>query len=409
MTITEETKVPSYVLPELMEFSNGLKVTDQLQWRERRKEIIDLFKTHVYGAFPDANLTTHTTILSCDKDALNGTATRKQLRISFHNDKSSCEMDVLIFLPNHCQAAVPLFMGLNFEGNHTIHPDAGILLSEKWIEDGKQGVIQHRATEESRGARATRWPVATILANGFGLATAYYGDLDPDFDDGFQNGIHPLFYQDGQSHPLANQWGSIAAWAWGLSRILDYCESDAEIDAQRVAVLGHSRLGKAALWAGAVDERFRLVISNNSGCGGAALSRRKFGETLAAINTRFPHWFCENFKQYNDHEENLPIDQHMLLACIAQRPLYIASASEDLWADPRGEFLSAVYASPAYQLYGTSGLSLDLKNQIETPVMNTIGYHLRQGVHEITSYDWDQFVNFAKLHFHNENPPGDNS
>jgi hypothetical protein len=383
-----------------MEFSNGLKVTNQLQWRERRKEIIDLFKKHVYGEVPDAKLTTQTTILSCDKYALNGTATRKQLRISFHQNNRSCNMDVLIYLPNQRQGAVPLFMGLNFEGNHTIHSDSGILLSENWIEDGKQGVIQHRATEESRAARATRWALDTILRNGFGLATAYYGDLDPDFNDGFQNGIHPVFYRDDQNCPHASQWGSIAAWAWGLSRILDYCESDADIDDQRVAVLGHSRLGKAALWAGAVDERFRLVISNNSGCGGAALSRRKFGETLEAINNRFPHWFCENFKQYNDHEENLPIDQHMLLACIAPRPLYIASASEDLWADPRGEFLSAVYASPAYQLYGMSGLSLDMKIQIETPVMNTIGYHIRQGVHEITNYDWDQFVNFAKLHFH---------
>jgi hypothetical protein len=400
MTLTDETQVPPYVLPELMEFSNGLKVTNQLQWRERRKEIIDLFKKHVYGEVPDAKLTTQTTILSCDKYALNGTATRKQLRISFHQNNRSCNMDVLIYLPNQRQGAVPLFMGLNFEGNHTIHPDSGILLSEKWIEDGKQGVIQHRATEESRAARAPRWALDTILRNGFGLATAYYGDLDPDFNDGFQNGIHSVFYRDDQNRPHTSQWGSIAAWAWGLSRILDYCESDADIDDKRVAVLGHSRLGKAALWAGAVDERFRLVISNNSGCGGAALSRRKFGETLEAINNRFPHWFCENFKQYNDHEENLPIDQHMLLACIAPRPLYIASASEDLWADPRGEFLSAVYASPAYQLYGTSGLSLDMKIQIETPVMNTIGYHIRQGVHEITNYDWDQFVNFAKLHFH---------
>lgn len=399
MTLTDETKVPPYVLPELMEFSNGLKVTNQLQWRERRKELIDLFKKYVYGAVPDVKLTTQTTVLSSDQYALNGIATRKQIRISFHHHNRSCKMDVLIYLPNQRQGAVPLFMGLNFEGNHTIYSDSGILISENWIEDGKQGVIHHQATEESRAARATRWAVDTLLKNGFGLATAYYGDLDPDFNDGFQNGIHPLFYRDDQNRPHASQWGSIAAWAWGLSRILDYCESDAEIDDQHVAVLGHSRLGKAALWAGAVDERFAMVISNNSGCVGAALSRRKFGETLEDINKRFPHWFCENFKQYNDHEENLPIDQHMLLACIAPRPLYIASASEDLWADPRGEFLSAVYASPVYQLYGTSGLSLDMKIQIDMPVMRTIGYHIRQGVHEITNYDWDQFVKFAKLHF----------
>ncbi|MFC2076738.1 acetylxylan esterase, partial [candidate division KSB1 bacterium] len=384
----DESKVPAYTLPDPLVSNDGTKVTDAQEWRKtRRPEILELFKSQVYGVAPgQPKEVSYSTIDS--SQALNGLATRKQVSVTLRQDGRELNVALLLYVPNNQTGPAPAFLGLNFGGNHTIRDDPGIVLNPNWMRQRpNSGIVNNRATEESRGSAASRWDVEKILGRGYALATVYYGDIDPDYDDGFQNGVHELFDDPGGSKRAADGWGSIGGWAWGLSRIMDYLEWDGQIDHDKVVVLGHSRLGKTALWAGARDERFAMVISNNSGCGGAALSRRRFGETVEVINTSFPHWFCRNFRRYNGKEDELPVDQHMLLALMAPRPVYVASAEEDRWADPKGEFLSLKHASPVYRLLTGDGLSGEMP-PVDQPIIGRQSYHVRSGRHNVTGFDW---------------------
>lgn len=398
----DEAKVGSYTLPDPLTLLNGKPVKDAATWtRERRPELMRLFEEQVFGRNVPPRTQPVIEVVEAGAKALDGKAIRKQVRIWFAGKKAGPAMNVLLYLPAEAKAPVPVFVGLSFGPNATIHPDPGIILGETWVRDpdDKTKFVKRPVTEDARGRGAGRWPVEMILARGFGLATACYYDIEPDFVGGIQHGVRPLGFRAGQSEPAANEWGAIGAWAWGLSRMVDYLVTDKAIDARRIALTGHSRLGKTALWAGAQDERFALVVSNNSGEGGAALARRNYGETLLRITTAFPHWFCINYRQYGDDPNRLPVDAHELIALIAPRPVYIASAEEDRWADPRGEFLSAVAAGRVYELLGKQGLGTDEMPPLHAPVMKTIGYHIRAGKHDVTKYDWEQYLKFAEMHF----------
>jgi hypothetical protein len=394
----DESKIPVYKLPPILVGQNGTKITTAIDWWNiRRPEILKLFEEQEYGKVPQSHVNVTFKVLNEKSGVLAGSANRKEVEIEFSGNGKKLTALILIYLPAKSTGPVPVFLGYNFDGNQSVFPDPEISLTQSWVENNPMlDINNNRANELTRGASSERYPLLRILSRGYGFATIYYGDIDPDFDDGFQNGIQPLFYGADQIKPTQNEWGSIGAWAWGLSRALDYLETDHAVNSKKVIVFGHSRLGKTALWAGAMDPRFALVISNESGCGGAALSKRIFGETIETINKAFPHWFCDQFNEYNNNEESLPFDQHMLLALIAPRPVYVASAANDQWADPKGEFLSLYYAGEVYQLLGKKALNHDSMPDINQPLIEgNTGYHIRSGNHDLTFYDWERFMDFA--------------
>jgi len=378
----DEQRVPRYALPDALLGSDGNPIRSAKDWTERRRpELVEAFASSVYGRAP-GSASVVVSEAARNERALGGAATHLEVDLELQsNGGRSLSIGLSSWVPN-AVARPPVVLGLNYLGNHSVHSAPELRLPRGWVpREPELGHPEHRATEAARGAHREQWPLEAAIARGYAVATLYAGDLDPDLDDGFGNGVHGLFRAPGAPHP-ADAWGSIAAWAFGLSRALDALETLDRVDASRVAVLGHSRLGKAALWAGALDERFAAVISNCSGHGGAALFRRCFGERLHHLTSRFPHWFAANLRTYEHREDELPVDQHQLLALIAPRPLLVASAEDDLWADPRGEHSSLSHAAPVYELFGSAA-------------RNRAVHQLRAGGHGLSSADFLRYLDFA--------------
>lgn len=388
-------------LPDPLVFADGTRVATPAAWAKRKRELIDLFTEQMYGRMPGRPAEMRFKVLDVDRHALGGKATREQVAILFRGRDDGPRMDLLVYIPN---AAVkiahrpPVILGLNFWGNETVDPDPGIRISDRWVESGPSGYLdlscvkENRATEGCRGIDQKRWPMERILDAGYALATAYRGDVDPDRKDGFDESLRSAWPELAQG---GDNFSTIAAWAWSMSRALDYLEGDARVDGHNVVAFGWSRLGKAAIWAGATDPRFAAVISNESGAGGAKVFHDVHGETVALLNTRFPYWFCGNFKRYNGRDAELPFDQNEVLALIAPRPLYVASAILDENADPQAEFLGALAVTPVYRLLGSTGLPASEWPAVDRPVLGRVSYHVRSGEHSVTDFDWEQYLKFC--------------
>ena len=384
----DESKVGTYVLPDALTTLNGQKVVNKEQWEEvRRQEIIKLFEDNEYGIMPDATIKSSYRIVEESDNALGGKAIRRQVEITFSNNEQTRQMLVLLYMPKDVKKC-PVFVSPNFQGNATTTTDPY--------------VIESQFSTNERANQTSRWSYDHIINSGYAVATFHYFDVYPDKDNDVIESIYPLFGINSNDDLQENSGKAIAAWAWGCSRVQDYLLTLDNIDKERTIVMGHSRLGKAALWCGALDQRFAMVVSNDSGCSGAAISRRNYGETVQSINKSFPWWFCNKYQSYNQDVSSLPMDQHELIALIAPRAIYVASAQEDQWADPHGEFLSLQEASKVYALYG-----LDTLQGYSFPAVNehlwkgNCGYHIRTGIHDVTDFDWESYIGFAneKLKF----------
>jgi len=390
----DEAKTGDYHLPDVLRLANGKTVRDAKTWNEqRRPEIVRLFEENQYGRAPGRPKDMSFEVFEKGTPALDGKAIRRQVTIYFSADKAGPKMDLLVYVPANAAGPAPLLLNLGFTANSNTVDDPGIKPGEVWG-PGKKRV------PAAQGRNFGKTNVARILDAGLGFATVYYGDIDPDFLGGVPFGVRALYLKPGQSEPAPNEWGSIAAWAWGLSRAIDYLETDNSVDAKRVAIMGVSRLGKTVMWAGASDPRIALVIASCSGEGGAALSRRNYGETIAHLTeaTRYPYQFAANYAKFAKDVDKFPVDAHMLVSLIAPRPVLLQTGDKDFWSDPKGEFLAAVAAAPIYSLLGKQGLGTTEMPAAGVPVMHTIGYFEHIGGHGTIPSDWDQFLAFMQLH-----------
>lgn len=387
----DETKVGAYSLPNPLQKPDGSLVKTQLEWKKQRTYLLKLLADNEYGILPTAKVSVSYKVLEIKGNALDGKAIRKRIELVFAN-KYTAEM--VLYVPKNV-AKPAVFVGLNFCGNHGVTAETDVPIPTKWMPNSKDGiVVNNHATEKGRAIQVSRWQLDYVISQGFAVATAYYGDFEPDHREGWKEGIRGILANELSIKP--EQWSAIGAWAWGLSHMMDYLQTEPLVNAKKGVIIGHSRLGKGALWAAANDERFAAVISNNSGEGGAAIARRNYGETIGRITSAFPHWFIPKFATYASEPNLLPTDQHTLLSLMAPRPLYVASAADDQWADPKGEFLGAFHAQPAYALFKKEGLGVTEPPTTNQPVGKTVRYHVRTGVHDVTAYDWEQYLKFAK-------------
>lgn len=360
---------------------SGDRITTIEDWiTEGRPQIMGMFATSVYGRVPIAEdpIEVRFEEIETDIDFFDNRCIRKLVTITCSNARGSVSMNMALYLPKNAKQQVPVLLRMGF---------AAIEGSNIELEN-----IQ------AYGRLGNGTPLIDFLEKGFGVACIKGGEIVED-EIGFRNSIHKLFYHGRQSMPRADEWGVLGGIAWQFSRAMDYLETQEAVDSEKVAILGFSKLGKSTLWAGAQDQRFAMVLSQNSGCAGAALWNRKFGESLKYMS-RFPHWLCGNAHKFIGREEDFPVDQHMLLACIAPRPVYIVSGINDMWADNMGEYLSTHYATPVYELFGLKGQA-----SLERPTINeaaddrALAYHVRSGGHGYYQYDWDQYLKFMDFHF----------
>ena len=394
--------------PDPLVSRDGTRITDAATFVGRRQpEILRMFEDEVFGRTPRTKLPM-TVEQGDEQPALDGLALRKQIKLVFHANGIERTVPLLIYRPANADKPVPVIIGLNFFGNQAVTNDPGAPLNPLWMPDPAlhgtpiakelSGHIRRDATDQSRGIETMWWDVPQILKAGYAVVTAYAGDFEPDFSAGIGYGIRPLFIDPQAKLVDSNGWGALGAWAWGMSRMLDYVETDKSLDASRAVAYGFSRMGKAGLWAAAQDKRFVLVISSESGQGGATLSHREVDEPISHMNIAFPYWMSARYHRYTDHPQDLPVDGHLLLSLIAPRPVYVGSAAGDPYSDPAGEFLSARAVTPVYRLFGEEGIETGTLPEFGVSIGGDVGYHIRDGGHSTTPLDWKLYLAFCDRH-----------
>ena len=391
-----EANVGSYTLPDPLKCSDGQIVKNSNTWfYKRRKEIVNLFEQNQFGVTPKDKIKVNYDIFERAGSAFDNSAERTQVTLNLSGNQKEKKIDLLYYIPTNATKPVPVLLYISFQANSQLIDDSQI----------KEGFIWNREKQRVPAGRKSffgKFNVRSILESGFGFATVYYGDIEPDFADGYKYGVRSLFKENEDTAlNKPDAWGSIAVWSWGLSRILDYFETDKRIDADSIIIMGVSRLGKTVLWAGALDERFASVIAVCSGESGATLSRRNYGETIAHIAspTRFSYWFAPKYQEYGKDVNSLPVDGHMLISLIAPRPLLLITGNTDKWSDPYGEYLAAKAAEPVYELLGKKGLETEKMPSPGKPVLNNIGFFMHEGGHGMVKEDWKVILSFLEKHF----------